>query len=65
LASSIAGTGCRVTRIFLQKLAQFLEMWPKISKLKLKVQNIYSQLLLDVKIKYKKPCFETAYLGKN
>jgi hypothetical protein len=40
---------------------------PKISttKLNLKTRNIYIKPLLKLQNTYNKPCFETAYLGKN
>ncbi len=36
-----------------------------ITKLKLKVENIYIKLLLKPLNIYNKPCFESAYLGDN
>ncbi len=35
------------------------------TKLKLKAQDIYIKPLLKPKYTYNKPCFETAYIGKN
>jgi hypothetical protein len=37
----------------------------KISKLKLKVQNIHTQTHFECLSKYNKPCIEIAYLAKN
>ncbi len=62
---TIRKENCQIFQRIAQKVAKSKKAKISTTKLNLKIQNIYIKPLLKPENTHNKPCFESAYLGKN